>query len=73
MCVLIFKQILSEVFLFIRKIQPNINRKLRMSLCKVPVTCAKFQSNWNFLDRFSIGFLDDSKYLLVHFALDWNL
>jgi len=42
MCVLIFKQILFETFRFIKKIQPDIIKNLRRSLCKVPVTRVKF-------------------------------
>jgi hypothetical protein len=34
MCVLIFKQILSEIFLFMRKFQLDFIRNLRKPLCK---------------------------------------
>lgn len=45
----------SETFLTLRRIQRNIITNLHTSLCKVPVTPLRQQSNMNCLDRFSIN------------------
>ena len=41
---------LSEIFLFLRRLQRDIFTILRTSSCKVPVILGIFQSKFNFLD-----------------------
>jgi hypothetical protein len=52
MCVLIFSTILSEAFLILRRIQPDIINAYWRS-CKETVTLVSFQWNLNVFDRFS--------------------
>jgi hypothetical protein len=46
------QQLLSKIFLILR-IKRDIYINLHRSSCKVPILLVRFQSNFNFLDRFS--------------------
>jgi hypothetical protein len=53
-CVFLFSlQLLSETFLILRRIQPNIIINVHSCSCKVPVALVRFWWNFNFQDRFS--------------------
>jgi len=53
-CVVWFSvKLLSETFLIPRRIQPDITTNVLRCSCKAPVFLFTFQSNSNFLDRFS--------------------
>jgi len=53
MCVLNSQQILSEIFLILRRTEQDIIKIVYCCTCKVPVIIVRVQRNLNFLDRFS--------------------
>ena len=50
LCVLIFSTTLSEMFLYLRKIQLDVFVNVRSSSCNVAVILGRFQSELNILD-----------------------
>ena len=52
MCILIYLQCLSGIFLILRRLQQDIVINVHRSSCNGPIILVRFSSNLNFLNRF---------------------